>query len=1001
MIFKTPAIRLSFALVLLLVNLLIVANLMGFVPDKLETALELRKVLSESLALQFSNAAEKQEFSTIQDTLRSVVARNDDIRSAAIRTVDGQLIALAGEHLAHWETPLDGKSTPTHVQVPVFRNNKKWATVEIRFANFLTNNFMGVFTNSFVGLVMFLALSTFFCYFLVIKRSLRQLDPTKVIPDRVQKAFNILQEGILILDNAEQIVMANNSFAGLFGKTPNDLVGLKGSGLGWLDHQNHQQIRDLPWLKVLQDGQDQKNTALSLLDSFGNMINLVVNATMITDNSGKCRGSMVTFSDITELEEKNFELSEALEKLKQFTKDIEGKNKDLSFLASHDPLTLCLNRRSLNKKFSDLFIEAQNIGGQISCLMIDIDLFKSVNDRYGHATGDKVIKAVTDVLKICTRGSDLVGRYGGEEFCVVFPGQKLEIALRIAERIRKTIEKEPCGGVNITVSIGVSSIEHNATGPNELLDQADKALYIAKKSGRNRVIPWGTEYKESSESITEKDNKDNDPRSNNLTLIPNCQNNLQNRVKELEGLLEKQTLEITHNKIYDAKTGLPTRLLFEDRIGNEIAKAKRKCSQLAVLSLSLDTIGRIHKTLGYRAAEELLKACWHRLNNLMREDIDIVTIFDDTEATTSLSLINNSEFGVLISDINQVDNVTWIIKRMLDSFEKPFRIKGIEVYISAYFGISIFPQDGQTVEELCTSACLASSHAQKLNSKDRYYFSSKDLNKIAKEQLQIENLLHRAIKNDELELHYQPKIESATGRISGFEALLRWQNESLGPVPPDIFIPIAEQSGQINTIGDWVLYRACQQIRTWLDMGLDVGSVAVNLSGVQLRQQNLVHRIQKVLNEFNLDNRFLEIELTESAFVNLFDQSFARLKQLKKIGLRLTMDDFGTGYSSFSYLRNLPLSCVKIDKTFISDMNEDENALKMVKSIVSLANGLGLDVVAEGVEKMHQADHLNKIGCKFLQGYYYSPPVPENMVPDILYKNENTFKLIRHVQLGG
>jgi PAS domain S-box-containing protein len=308
MMFKTPAMRLSFALVLLTVNLLFLANLIGFVPDKSEFALELRKSLSESLALQFSVAAEKGELQTIQSTLRAVVERNDNIRSAAIRTYDGKLLVVAGEHLAHWKAPVDGKSTSTHVHVPVFRKNENWATVEIRFAPLWTNNLASGFSNSFVGLLAFIALSGFLCYFFVMKRTLRVLDPAAVIPERVQNAFDVLQEGILILDDKEQIVMANRSFSNLFGKSPAAMIGLKGSELGWLNFKNSNHTKQLPWFRVLEDGREHKGASLSLLNSLGVKIKLAVNAAMVTNNAGKCRGTLVTFDDITQLEEKNFEL---------------------------------------------------------------------------------------------------------------------------------------------------------------------------------------------------------------------------------------------------------------------------------------------------------------------------------------------------------------------------------------------------------------------------------------------------------------------------------------------------------------------------------------------------------------------------------------------------------------------------------------------------------------------------------------------------------------------
>ena len=984
--FKTPAMRLSIVLVLLSVNLLFVADLLGFIPDASESVLELRKSLCESLALQFSAAAGKEDFQIIQTTLRAVVERNDDIRSAAVRANGGQIIALAGEHLAHWKTPADNKSTQTHVHVPVFRNNKNWGTVELRFAPLWTNTLTSGFTNSFVGLLAFIALSSFICYFFVIKKTLRELDPSAVIPARVQKAFDVLQEGILILDEKEHIVMANKAFADLFGKSPGAIIGLKGSELGWLDCEIPKQVSKLPWFKVMQDGQDHNGASMSLLNNIGRKIKLAVNAAMVTDNAGKCRGALVTFDNITQMEEKNFELSDMLNKLELANEDIQRKGKELEFLASRDPLTLCMNRRSLDRKLDALFTKAKADGTQLSCLMVDIDLFKSVNDRYGHATGDQVIKAVADILKTGTRDSDVVGRYGGEEFCLVLSGLDLERAKKIAERMRKTIEKKTCGGVKITASFGVSSLEQNPSKPDELVNQADKALYAAKKSGRNRVVTWGKDINSVAEVGGGEEIQEQVSRSGKSATIDTDQAQLQRRVLELEELLEKRTIELEHYEMYNFKTGLPTRSLFEDRIGHEIAKSKRNNNLVVVLSVTIDTIKRVHETLGYKVAEQLVNACGQRLNDVLRQNIDTVAMIENVKGMSTVSLINQTEFGILLTDIKQVDHVTWVMKRMLDSFEKPFRIKGNEIYTSAYFGVSIFPHDGQTVDELFSSATTACSYAQKLNGGNRYLFSSKSLNEMAVKQLKIENLLHEAIQNDELHLHYQPKIEAATGRIAGFEALLRWQSAVLGFVPPDNFIPVAERSGQIDGIGDWVLYNACQQLRTWMDMGLEVGSIAVNLSGGQLRQQNLPNRIQNILNEFNIDAHLLEIELTESSLVNIYDESFAILKQIKELGIRVSMDDFGTGYSSLSYLRNIPLSAIKIDRSFISDINKDESADKLIASIISIAHGLGLEVVAEGVEEKYQADYLIALGCEYLQGYYFSRPIPQSEVADILEK---------------
>ncbi|BBO81807.1 hypothetical protein DSCO28_23730 [Desulfosarcina ovata subsp. sediminis] len=985
-IFNTPTIRLSIALALLTVNLLFVANQIGMIPDPSKSVMELRKALSESLALQFSFAAEQGEMPIIRKTLRAVVARNADIRSAAIRTVDGQLLALEGEHLAYWHPPANGKSTPTHVYVPIYRDDKQWAAVEIRFARFLGDQFIIGMARPFVKLQVFMGLAGFLCYFFILRRALRELDPTAVIPKRVQSAFDALQEGVLILDKDEQVVMVNQSFATLLDKSPESVIGLKGSELGWLKCRAPEEIRQLPWFKMMKDGRERHGESLNLRNNKGGKIKLAVNATFITDSSGKPRGTLLTFDDITQLEEKNFELNHTLEKLQEANQEIQEKSRELETLANRDPLTLCLNRRALARHFDPLFAHAVTNGRHLCCLMADIDFFKSVNDRYGHAVGDQVIKAVADVLKGATRETDLVGRYGGEEFCVVMPELPLESAFKTAERIRQTIEKRSCSGINITLSLGVAALQSDANTPEELIDLADKALYAAKKSGRNRVVIWGQDVEAVVDDEGASEGRGDDSQIEPLTPADPDPVQLKRRLEELEGLLEKRTLEIEHFKMYDKGTGLPTRSLFEDRIAHEIARGKRKNALVAVMSMTVSTIKRIHETVGHKIAVKLIKACGQRVNDVIRENIDMVAVVKNSGGISTVSLINETEFGILLTDMQQADHVTWVMKRLLDAFDKPFKIEGHEIYTSPYLGVSIFPHDGKTVEELSSSATNACSYAQKLKGNERYLFASKALNETATKHLKIENALHEAIDNAELQLYYQPKIDSATEQIAGFEALLRWQSNRLGTIPPDQFIPIAEQSGLIVEIGEWVLYSACRQIRTWLDIGLDVKPVAVNFSGVQMHQQNLESRIVHILKEFDLDPRLLEIELTESSFVTINDQLHALLRQIKKMGIKVTMDDFGTGYSSLSYLREIPVSCVKIDKSFISDLNKNENADKLVASIVSMAHELGLEVVAEGVEERHQVDRLAALGCEYLQGYFFSQPVPYDAAQRLLEK---------------
>ena len=487
----TPVIRISLGLVSLTVSLLLLGKLIGFAPDRTKSVIESRKILSEALAIQFSSAAHRADFPLIRETLQSMVDRDNDIKSAAMRDNGGNLLAEAGEHLVHWKPLTDGRSTPTHIQIPIFKGQSLWAMIEVSFAPLWVNNLKTGFKNSYLSLIIFVGFTGFGGYFLMMKRTLRELDPSAVVPGRVQAAFDVLKEGVLILDEKEQIVLANTAFANLVDKAPERLIGFKGSELGWKDCNSPQLRKQLPWMQIIR-GEKQVVISRLVLDRGDQpSVTFMINAAPVLDGKGKSRGVLVTFDDVTELEEKNHELSHTVDKLQLTTEQVQTKNMELEFLASHDPLTLLLNRRALNREFDKAFTEAKLGGLELSCIMCDIDHFKSVNDRYGHAAGDNVIKMISGLLQKNSRENDMVGRYGGEEFCVVLPHIDIRKAADIANRIRQSIKEDSSSEIQVTMSFGVSSIKLNAVDPSALINEADKALYIAKESGRNRVVCWG------------------------------------------------------------------------------------------------------------------------------------------------------------------------------------------------------------------------------------------------------------------------------------------------------------------------------------------------------------------------------------------------------------------------------------------------------------------------------------------------------------------------------
>ena len=986
----TPTTRISLGLVSLTISLLLLGKIIGLAPDRTSAVVDSRKTLSEALAIQFSAAAQHGDLRLIRETLESMVERENDIQSAAIRDSNGELIAETANHVEHWKSPGIGKSTPTHIQVPIFKGQEQWAIVEISFPPLWLNNIMEGFRNSYLSLILFIGFTGFAGYFLLIRRTLRELDPSKVIPNRVQAAFDVLKEGVLILDEKEHIVLANSAFAEMLDRQPGELIGFKGSELGWDGFNSPQQKKKLPWMQVLKGKSNMIGVRLSMKRDKATKLSLIANCAPVQDDKGRSRGVLVTLDNVTELEMKNEELSSVVNKLQQTTDVVQNKNKELEFLATHDPLTLLLNRRALNQRFERIFKEAQDAGNELTCVMCDIDHFKSVNDRYGHATGDKVIKMIAGLLQRNFREHDLVGRYGGEEFCIVLPTIDLELAAKICNRIRKNIKEDTSSGVQVTMSFGISAMDDSTTSPGDLVSHADRALYIAKESGRNQVVCWGddevsgfagkevnpeespaakTEIEVISESAPQS--SEHDQPSDNAEEVER----LTVRLRELEVLAEKRSKELEHFAAYDSATGLPTRTLFHDRVSQAIMRGRRFDNIVAVLSISVDAVQRISETLGHDSGEWLLKEIGKRLSKILRS-MDTVAKLPSEALTPTISRLGHEDFGILLTDIEEVSAITWIVKRILNTLKEPFKVNDQDIYTSTNIGISIYPHDGETSDVLERNASAAKTHAKKSLGSNRYYFYSESIQNTSVKHLNIENKLYQAIENEEFILHYQPKINTRDGSIIGVEALIRWDSPESGLIPPYEFIPIAEYSGLIGPIGDWVLKTACMQVREWIDMGFTDCSVAVNVSNKQFRNSNLTQVISDVLQENLLFPENLIVEVTENSMMESINSSMVMLHEIQEMGVSIALDDFGTGYSSLGYLKNFPVSHVKIDRSFIADIETNERDAILVKSIINMAHGMGLKVTAEGVENEEQVEMLHEFDCDEMQGFLFSKPVP-------------------------
>ena len=485
--------RVSLGLASIAVVLVLTADmLVGSLPDKIAVEQRMRERVTESLALQVATLVQHGDERTISDTLTAIIGRRGEIRSAALRLNSGELIAVAGPHEQIWRTPADGKSTLTHVQVPIQAQGRAWGHMELTWTDIgpLTASYW--LTNPKVFLPVLLGLPGFLLFYLYLRRVLQHLDPSAAIPERVRSAYDVLTEGVIVLDVAGRIVLANEAFAKLAGDKQ-QLAGRRLENLPLIASASRAQKGSFPWQTSLRDQTPVVGFRIDLTVGDEDLRAMVVSCTPIQDGRGAVRGILVVFLDRTEIERSNVDLGEALTRLKESTQQIEKQNVELRRLATTDPLSGALNRRAFFER-ANMLCENDRLAAQhASCLLVDIDHFKQVNDQHGHQVGDRAIASVARVLQSSVRDSDLVCRYGGEEFAVLLHSTSVDRCVEVAERIRIRIEAEAGaaaktdGSLKITTSIGVCSLDARHTNVESLVGYADKALYRAKRSGRNRV----------------------------------------------------------------------------------------------------------------------------------------------------------------------------------------------------------------------------------------------------------------------------------------------------------------------------------------------------------------------------------------------------------------------------------------------------------------------------------------------------------------------------------
>lgn len=424
---------------------------------------------------------------------------------------------------------------------------------------------------------------------------------------------------------------------------------------------------------------------------------------------------------------------------------------------------------------------------------------------------------------------------------------------------------------------------------------------------------------------------------------------------------------------YDTLTQLPNRKLFLDRLDWAIKCAERSDNGVAVLNVAVDRFQQVNEMLGPQAGDQLLIKIAERLATSLRES-DAIGRGDSKPHPRNMARLSGDEFSILLTNIYSVEQIIPIAERIRQSLACAFLINDREIYVTASVGISTFPDDAADTNTLMQHAGAATAHAKE-KGRDCHQFYSQEVNAIAQRRMFIEQSLRKVLERNELELYYQPKIAIDSGDVIGMEALLRWFHPEKGAISPFEFIPIAEQTGLINEIGEWVLRQACKQASLWRQQGLGNLNISVNASAHQFRDNQFPHSVQNAIVEANLPPELLTIEITEGVLIGDRERIGDLLFKIKTTGACLSIDDFGTGYSSLSYLKSFPIDELKIDRSFIIDVPADEDSTAIVKAIVAMAKGLGLEVVAEGVETKAQLNFLAKLNCDSIQGYYYSKPL--------------------------
>jgi diguanylate cyclase (GGDEF)-like protein len=619
-------------------------------------------------------------------------------------------------------------------------------------------------------------------------------------------------------------------------------------------------------------------------------------------------------------------------------------------LAIRDELTGAHNRRRL-MELIDSEKERSDRSGRCFCLcLLDIDFFKRINDTYGHAAGDTVLREFARTVQSMVRGTDSFGRYGGEEFMLMLPETRAADALALAERVRVAVEELRCAigasEVALTVSIGVTEYKAGEAVA-QAVGRADEALYLAKSTGRNRVVKHGQ----------------------GCALV---QPGAPARKAALRDM-GVSAARIIDSAQCDQLTGLLNRRLLRDRLRHAMDRANRNRRTVALLLMDINNFKEVNDALGYEAGDGILVQAALAISGCLRD-------------SDSVARWGGDEFVALLEDLNSEADARQVAEKILTRFAQPFMVGARECAITLSVGIALYPAAECDLDALLKRADIAVRAARRLGDNSVQVYSA-DASEPQSERLALKTGLRDAVREGQLVIEYQPQVDLASRRIVGVEALLRWQHPVYGRIGPDRFIPLAEETGLIVQIGDWVLRSACAQNRAWRDAGLPEVKTAVNLSARQLKDPNLVARVLRIVAESGIPPRCLELEITEGTLIEDLGGNRNLMNELRQAGIVVSIDDFGAGYSSLNYLSELPVDILKMDGMFVRRLGNAAargRSYALAESIVGMAHRLQLTVIAEAVETGEQLADLCAMQCDAAQGYLFARPLPPDQLGALL-----------------